>query len=100
MLTVSTYAPNSLLAKIKKAIDEKEIVTWAYDGDGDFYHTPEQWCKRAWLRPTVQSGELKLAIIANRKVPLTSVIYGVHYGRFLEMLLAHFHADFDTASAA
>jgi hypothetical protein len=99
MLTVSTYSPNSLLAKIKRAIDDRKVVTWAYDADGDFFHTPEQWRKHAWLRPGIQSGALNLSIVKNTRIPLTKEVYGVYHGRFLEMLLAHFRAVFLRASA-
>ena len=30
-----------LLDKIKEQIDEGHIDTWAYDGAGDFTHTPD-----------------------------------------------------------
>ena len=40
---ILTSTPNTLLTKIKAAIDKGEIDTWSYDANGDFTHTPEQW---------------------------------------------------------
>lgn len=99
MISVQTVAPTGLLAKIRRAIDNGHIVTWAYDTDGDFTHVPPQWRWRAWLRPTVQPGALALSIIPNSKSTLTNEVYGVYHGRFVEMLLAHFSKDFSIASA-
>ena len=46
-----TSAPSALLAAFKKAINDKHVITWSYDDDGDFTHTHTQWAKLAWLRP-------------------------------------------------
>lgn len=42
-----TSNSTALLAAFKKAIDDGKVVTWSYDGDGDFTHTPPQWNKKA-----------------------------------------------------
>jgi hypothetical protein len=52
-----TSTPKKLLSEFKKAIDNKEVVTWAYDTDGDFYHTPPQWKDVGWLRPSIEEGQ-------------------------------------------
>ncbi|QCX49869.1 hypothetical protein [Ralstonia pseudosolanacearum] len=57
-LTVFTKESNALLKAIRKAIDEKKVETWAYDADGDFYHTPDQWRGKAWFRPHEIQGVL------------------------------------------
>lgn len=97
-ILVSTDAPGVLLANIRKAIDDKKVVTWSYDASGDFTHDPEQWKHDAWLRPTVQKGQLVFGIIKNQTRALTDVIYGVYHGRFVEMLLTHHSHKFVTAS--
>lgn len=99
MLNVSTSTPNGLLAKIKSAIDHRHVVTWSYDKDGDFTRTPTQWSQKAWLRPRIGPGGLTFTLISNHQVPLTTEVYGVYHGRFVEMLLAHFSKDFSSASA-
>jgi hypothetical protein len=96
---ISTPQPNGLLLAVKKAIDERHVETWAYDSDGDFTHTPVQWHKKAWLRPSIQSGALVFNILTPRGVNLSKEIYGVYHGRFIEMLLAHFDTSFATADA-
>jgi hypothetical protein len=94
-----TSTPAVLLASIKKAIDDKKIDTWAYDSDGDFYHTPDQWRGKAWLRPFVQQGMLSFGLLGQKDIAMTKLNYGVYHGRFLEMLLVHFDTDFSTANA-
>jgi hypothetical protein len=96
---IPTSAPQKLLGAIKKAIDDKKIDTWEYDAAGDFTHTPDQWHKRAWLRPVVQQGMLLFGLVGQQGVVMTKLIYGVYHGRFIEMLLTHFDADFETVCA-
>jgi hypothetical protein len=96
---VNTPKPKALLAAIRKNIDEKHIATWAYDEDGDFAHTAEQWLGQAWLRPSTQSGLFLLGLVGKEDTPMTKTVYGVYHGRFIEMLLTHFDGDFSSASA-
>jgi hypothetical protein len=98
-LLVSTSQPSTLLSAIKKAIDDKHIETWAYDSDGDFTHTPVQWSRKGWLRPSLQSGTLVFNIISPKGINLSKEVYGVYHGRFIEMLLAHFDKIFTAADA-
>lgn len=98
-VTVFTSKPNALLTAIKKAIDDNKVETWAYDQDGDFTHSPDQWRQKAWFRPAVQQGMLVFGLLGPTDVTMTKTIYGVYHGRFIEMLLAHFDADFGNVSA-
>ena len=98
-LEVKTSQPVALLAAIKKAIDNNLVSTWSYDTAGDFTHTPNQWVRQAWLRPTVTQGNLMFRIVLPPNIQLTWLIYGVYHGRFIEMLLTHFNADFSEAVA-
>ena len=98
-LIIATAKPSALLAAIKKEIDNKKIDTWEYDADGDFTHTPDQWKKKAWLRPVVQQGVLLFGLLGPKGVTMKKDIYGVYHGRFIEMLLNHFDNDFATAEA-
>lgn len=82
---------NALVAAIKQAIDKGEIATWAYDADGDFTHTPDQFREEAWMRPHVPAqGPLTFGIVGKTGVPMTKALYGIYHGRFSEMLLTHF----------
>jgi hypothetical protein len=99
-ITVSTSQPSALLNNIKKQIEEKKIRTWAFDKDGDFTHTPEQWANKAWLRPKILNGKLLLTIIPPQNTKLSSEVYAVYHGRFIEMLLEHVDQHFQSASAS
>jgi hypothetical protein len=98
-LVVTAMKPAALLAAIKKAINDKHIDTWEYDKDGDFTHSRPQWKDKAWLRPVVQQGILTFGLLGQNGVVMTKAVYGVYHGRFIEMLLTHFDADFATAQA-
>lgn len=84
-----TNDPAKLLRSLKKKIDDGDIVTWAYDNDGDFTHTPEQWKHRAWLKPTEESDRLRFNIVGSNSYTLTWTIYSVYHGRFLETMIRH-----------
>lgn len=98
-IIVKTSSPSGLLRKIKKAIDDNEVRSWSYDNDGDFTHDSEQWSRKAWLSPKVEDGELRLKIIPPEDVTISSQVYGLYHGRFIDMLLTHFHSEFVTATA-
>ena len=96
---VQTGLPMELLASIKKAIDDGHMRTWSYDRDGDFTHTPDQWKFKAWLRPLVVLGSLRLGIVANTEVTMSKALYGIYHGRFIEELLTHFDTDMSAIAA-
>ena len=98
-LIIKTDTPSDLLKKIYEGIDKGEIKTWEYDSDKDFTHVPEQWYKKAFLRPKVGVGELRFGILGIQGTSLSKEIYGVYHGRFIEMLLTHFDDQFSTATA-
>jgi hypothetical protein len=97
---ISTARPSALLATLKRAIDAKQITTWSYDADGDFTHTPEQWKNRAWLRPSIRSGELLFTTISPKSGPITWEVYGVYMGRFAEMAIVHVHDSINNIQAS
>lgn len=94
-----TSTPNKLLSTFKKAIDDKKVLTWSYDKDGDFTHTTEQWKQKAWLRPEVQSDRLAFYIIKPQNSKISSVIYAIYHGRFLESMLSHCDSLFSVGRA-
>jgi hypothetical protein len=96
-----TTEPKRLLATYKKAIDDGHIKTWSYDEDGDFTHTAEQWLRKAWLRPKIIPGqELIFYILAPRETRMSSEVYGIFHGRFIESMLVHCDRIFIDASAS
>jgi hypothetical protein len=96
----STNTPKKLLASFKKAIDEGKIATWAYDKDGDFTHTAQQWKSLAWLRPKVIEREaLIFSIITPQGSKISSEVYGAYHGRFIEPMLVHCDSLFTEAIA-
>jgi hypothetical protein len=98
-LIFTTKTPSKLLQEIKDGIDGGSIITWEYDSDGDFTHTPSQWYQKAYLRPKLYLGELRFGIINIPGTKLLSVNYAVYHGRFIEMMLSHFDSEFTNAKA-
>lgn len=95
-----TKTPKKLLATYKKAIEDGHVTTWSYDKEGDFTHTAEQWNKRAWLRPRVRPGEaLTFVIVKPTARSVSSSVYAVYHGRFIESMLRHCDGLFTNAEA-
>jgi hypothetical protein len=92
--------PGNLLTQIKQAINEKKIETWKYDKDGDFTHATAQWSGLAWLRPSIGYGYLLLTLIPSTATSITSTVYAVYHGRFIEMAMAHFDREFSKAEGS
>jgi hypothetical protein len=85
-----TATPRKLLAAYKKAVDDGHVSTWSYDSDGDFTHTADQWSRKAWLRPKVEEGVMLIFYILTPKdTELSSAVYAVYHGRFIESMLRH-----------
>jgi len=93
-ITFNTPDPRGLLAALKKAIDDRHVVTWAYDRDGDFTHATEQWRNKAWLRPKFGNGALRFGIIKPNDQNISKEMYAIYHGRFIESMLAHFDKKF------
>lgn len=96
-ILVTVADPYGLVAQIKRAIDAGTIVTWAYDSDGDFFHSVPQWRGQAWLRPRVTAGTLILNTIRPTSSRISKEAYAIYHARFVEMLLAHFDNQFSNA---
>lgn len=96
-----TTNPTGLLHAIKDGIKDESIVTWSCDSKGDFTHTPDQWKKKALLRPEVNTTDnrLEFHIIWPEGQKRNNKVYGVYHGRFIEMVLAHFPQQITLAAA-
>ncbi|MDE6192726.1 MAG: hypothetical protein K2M83_01910 [Muribaculaceae bacterium] len=94
-LTVLTSTPQALLEKINKFVREGKSQTWEIDADGDFTYKPEQWKNEAWFTVSLIKEDF---IVFGMWPPvgktISSEVYAVFHGRFLEMLLTHFDEDF------
>ena len=98
MITFNTASPQRLLASLREAIQKGRIATWSEE-NGYFTHTPIQWARKAWLLPTLQGNELRFAIINSRGSNVSSEVYAVYHGRFIETMLAHFDQQFTNGYA-
>lgn len=96
---VITNSPVALLSGIQRGIREGHIVTWSIDSDEYLTHSPTQWNRKAWFRPTVESGRLTFNIVPPRNGVVSDELYGVYHGRFIEMMLTHFRQLFSAADA-
>lgn len=94
-----TSNPAALLTAFRKAIDQGHVRTWSYDTDGDFTHTPAQWNKRAWLRPSTETGRLTMRFLGVQSEVTGWEIYSVYHGRFVESMIEHCNQLFSEARA-
>ena len=100
-LYFDTGTPKKLLATFKKAIDDGHVVTWSYDKKGDFTHNVDQWRHKAWLRPKIVDGKtLILSILRPQGAKVSSEVYAIYHGRFIESMLRHCDETFVTARAS
>jgi hypothetical protein len=99
MITFTTSNPQQLLSSLKEAIRKGHITTWS-DVNGDFTHTPSQWARKAFLRPTYYGNELRFAIIKPQGSTISTEVYAVYHGRFIETMLAHFDKQFTNGFAS
>jgi hypothetical protein len=95
-----TSDPRNLLSTFKGAIDDRRIVTWSYDQDRDFTHTAEQWKKLAWLRPKISDDYLLRTILKPDARNISTEIYAIYHGRFIEAMLSHCDKLFTRAVAS
>jgi hypothetical protein len=93
---VYTDDARGLLDALYALIDEGYIQTWGYDWEGDFTHA-DQWRYGAWLIPDAKSNELTLNILVSRDVrgAISTEVYALYHGRFIETLLAYVKDRFD-----
>lgn len=96
---LETDNADKLLSSFKAAIDDGRIATWSYDEDGDFTHTAEQWINMAWLRPIKRGGNLIFIIVKPKNNNISSIVYAVYHGRFIESMLSHCDTLFNNAVA-
>lgn len=95
-----TKTPKKLLAAYKKAVDDGHVALWSYDADGDFTYTAAHWNKKAWLRPKIDEGRaLIFYILGPEESELSTTVYAVYHGRFIESMLRHCDALFHASRA-
>lgn len=99
-----TLDPDKLLKAFDAAIHQEEpkgkITTWEKALDGHYTHKAKEWGKRAWLKPSVESGRLVFNIIKPQNQNVTTVVYGYYHGHMIETFLNHFDKLFSMAGAS
>jgi hypothetical protein len=99
----TTVEANALICAIYKAIDQGKIKTWRYmDHEGSRYltHSADQWDRRAWFRLKAQGPGLVANIVPPNNAVVSTEVYAIFHGRFIEMLVAHFNEAFSYSSAS
>lgn len=95
---INTNRPSQLLALLKQQIADKKIETWV-DENNYFTHKPSQWYRLAWFKPSAGMNTLTFFIVPPKGGSISSEIYAIYHGRFIEMFLAHFDQSFSQATA-
>lgn len=90
-IIIKTDNPKKLIKALNEAIDNREILTWSVDHEGDYTIAREQWRYHAWFRLKIlNSNVLAFGIVQSRKYKMTRDLYGIFHGRFVATLLSHF----------
>lgn len=87
------------MTTFKKAIDDRRVLTWSYDKNGDLTHSADQWKNLAWFRPVVQADRITLYIMAPKNGKISKKVYAIYHGRVIESMLAHCDQLFTSGSA-
>jgi len=103
-IKIRTANPSDLLAQIRRGINEGKIVTWSCETHYEkqyFTHetSDKQWKGKAWFLPSFEQDVLVFNIIKPKNQTISTVVYAVYHGRFIEMLLSHFDQAFSIAWA-
>lgn len=97
-----TSTPKNLLNEFDKRISQSEpkgkINTWLKEGDY-YTHKADDWAKKAWFLPRVESGKLVFNIIKSKGSNVSSVVYGYYHGHLTETFLNHFDQLFKHSSS-
>lgn len=100
-IEIHTSNATILLTKIKKDIIDQVIKTWCIvkntKGDEFLTHKPEQWFKKALLKPTTAINPIRLILTVvwfSDSVTPNEYTKGLYIGRFTEELLEHYRTDF------
>lgn len=96
-IIIKTKNPDQLLQSLNDAIENREILTWMVDDDGDYTITRDQWQYHAWMKPYPhhEEGILFFGIVQSRRYNMTKELYGIYHGRFVATLLSHFDTLMD-----
>ena len=100
-----TSDPAGLLKAFDAKINQKEadgkITTWEKSQDGKYYtHKATEWAKKAWLMPSLESGQLTFYIIKPQNQNVTVLVYGYYHGHLIETFLNHFDKLFSVGKAS
>ena len=103
-INFTTDQPRALLAKFDAAITQTEpkgkVTTWEKSDDGKYYtHKSTDWGKKAWLKPSVEAGQLVFNIIKPKNINVSAAVYGYYHGHLIETFLNHFDQSFSVGVA-
>ena len=99
----STSQPAALLTAFNARISQTEsvgkITTWIKDGDY-YTHKAAEWTKKAWFKPSIESGKLVFNILRPQNINISNTVYGYFHGHLTETFLNHFDQLFTSASSS
>ena len=103
-LFFKTANPRKLLDMFNEKIEQDEpkgrINTWERNGDKKFYtHKSDQWGKKAWFFPSIETEGLRFNIIKPQNADVTVEVYAYYHGHLTQTFLDHFNQNFSTATS-
>jgi len=101
-MAVIVYAddPNQFTETLQRIFDDGDVKAWIRDDDGDYTHSPSQWIQMAWfrIRPP-EMDRVVFSLLGAKGMKMSTEVYAVYHGRFIEMLLTHLDHEFSDVEA-
>ena len=98
-LIVRCEDAQSLLDRLRSAIDEGTVTSWRYDSDGDLKLLNPQWRSQGWMRPAVKETRLVFNAVSPQGQTMTSGAYAALHTGLISELLKHLDSYFTSVQA-
>ena len=83
--------PEELLADLKRKIENRQIDSWLFDGDGDFTCLSSNLENKAWFHPNIVSNDkLVFGILGRKNVLMTMLEYSLYHSHMVNTILYNF----------
>ena len=97
-IKIPTKSASALKKKIFDAVEDETLKTWVLRRSQEGYiyltHKPEQWYDKAILSFITTDNALEIHVTHWTGIQQDLAVDGYYLGRFIEVLLVHFSADY------
>lgn len=99
-----TDAAQALLTAFDKAIAAApasgSITTWEKTPTSLYTHKANDWKKKAFFKPSIETDRLRFNIIKPENAVVDTLVYSYYHGHLIETFIKHFDQSFSWARAS